>query len=32
MKQWIKDTAGLGTGLWLFGYLVFIKITLFPGF
>ena len=21
MKQWIKDTAGLGTGLWLIGYL-----------
>jgi hypothetical protein len=21
MKQWIKDTAGLGTGLWLLGYL-----------
>jgi hypothetical protein len=21
MKQWIKDTLGLGTGLWLIGYL-----------
>ena len=21
MHQWIKDTAGLGTGLWLVGYL-----------
>jgi hypothetical protein len=21
MRQWIKDTAGLGTGLWLLGYL-----------
>jgi hypothetical protein len=21
MQQWIKDTAGIGTGLWLIGYL-----------
>lgn len=27
MKQWIKDTAGLGTGLWLLGY--FASLVLF---
>jgi len=26
MKQWIKDTAGLGTGLWLIGYLASLAL------
>jgi len=27
MKEWIKDTVGLGTGLWLIGY--FLSLVLF---
>ena len=30
MKQWIKDTAGLGTGLWLLGYLASLLLFFSP--
>jgi hypothetical protein len=30
MKQWIKDTAGLGTGLWLIGYLASLALYFTP--
>ena len=30
MKQWIKDTIGLGTGLWLFGYLASLLLFFSP--
>jgi hypothetical protein len=30
MKQWIKDTAGLGTGLWLTGYLASLVLFFSP--
>jgi hypothetical protein len=30
VKQWIKDTAGLGTGLWLMGYLVSLELFFSP--
>jgi hypothetical protein len=30
MKQWIKDTAGLGTGLWLVGYLASLLLFFSP--
>ena len=30
MKQWIKDTAGLGTGLWLMGYLASLALFFSP--
>jgi hypothetical protein len=30
MKQWIKDTAGLGTVLWLMGYLASLVLFLSP--
>jgi len=30
MKQWIKDTAGLGTGLWLIGYLASLLLFFSP--
>ena len=30
MKQWIKDTAGLGTGLWLLGYLASLVLFVSP--
>jgi hypothetical protein len=30
MKQWIKDTAGLGTGLWLIGYLASLALFFTP--
>lgn len=30
MKQWIKDTAGLGTGLWLIGYLASLVLFFTP--
>jgi hypothetical protein len=30
MKQWIKDTAGLGTGLWLIGYLSSLVLFFSP--
>ncbi len=30
MKQWIKDTAGLGTGLWLIGYLASLVLFFSP--
>jgi hypothetical protein len=30
MKQWIKDTAGLGTGLWLIGYLASLALFFSP--
>ncbi|OPY36382.1 MAG: hypothetical protein A4E35_01921 [Methanoregula sp. PtaU1.Bin051] len=30
MKQWIKDTAGLGTGLWLIGYLLSLVLFFSP--
>jgi hypothetical protein len=30
MQQWIKDTAGLGTVLWLAGYLASLLLFLSP--
>ena len=30
MKQWIKDMAGLGTGLWLMGYLASLALYFTP--
>jgi hypothetical protein len=30
MKQWIKDNAGLGTGLWLIGYLASLALFFSP--
>ena len=30
MHQWIKDTAGLGTGLWLVGYLASLLLFFSP--
>jgi hypothetical protein len=30
MKQWIKDTAGLGTVLWLIGYLASLVLFFSP--
>jgi hypothetical protein len=30
MKQWILDTVGLGTGLWLFGYLASLLLFFSP--
>ncbi len=30
MKQWIKDTAGLGTVLWLIGYLASLLLFFSP--
>ena len=30
MKQWIKDTAGIGTGLWLIGYLASLVLFFSP--
>jgi hypothetical protein len=30
MKEWIKDTAGLGTFLWLIGYLASILLFFSP--
>jgi hypothetical protein len=30
MKEWIKDTAGLGTFFWLFGYLASIALYFTP--
>jgi hypothetical protein len=30
MKQWIKDTAGLGTVLWLVGYLASLALFFSP--
>jgi len=30
MKQWIKDTVGLGTGLWLIGYLASLLLFFSP--
>jgi hypothetical protein len=30
MKQWIKDTAGLGTALWLIGYLASLVLFFSP--
>ena len=30
MQQWIKDTAGLGTGLWLVGYLASLLLFVSP--
>lgn len=30
MKQWIKDTAGLGTALWLMGYLASLVLFFSP--
>jgi len=30
MMQWIKDTAGLGTGLWLIGYLASLALFFTP--
>ncbi len=30
MKQWIKDTAGLGTVLWLIGYLASLALFFSP--
>jgi cation transport ATPase len=30
MKQWIKDTAGLGTVLWLIGYLASLVLFFTP--
>ena len=30
MQQWIKDTAGLGTGLWLIGYLASLVLFFSP--
>jgi hypothetical protein len=30
MKHWIKDTVGLGTGLWLIGYLASLALFFTP--
>jgi hypothetical protein len=30
MKQWMKDTAGLGTALWLLGYLASLVLFFTP--
>ena len=30
MKQWIKDTAGLGTAFWLIGYLASLVLVFTP--
>jgi hypothetical protein len=30
MKQWVKDTAGLGTVLWLIGYLASLVLFFSP--
>jgi hypothetical protein len=30
MKEWIKDTAGIGTGLWLIGYLASLVLFFSP--
>jgi hypothetical protein len=30
MKQWIKDTLGLGAGLWLIGYLASLLLFFSP--
>lgn len=30
MKQWVKDTVGLGTGLWLIGYLASLALFFTP--
>jgi len=30
MKQILKDTAGLGTGLWLIGYLASLVLFVSP--
>jgi hypothetical protein len=30
MKQWMKDTAGLGTALWLMGYLASLVLFFTP--
>jgi hypothetical protein len=30
MQQWIKDMAGLGTGLWLIGYLASLALYFTP--
>ena len=30
MQQWIKDTAVLGTGLWLIGYLASLVLFFTP--
>lgn len=30
MKQWIKDTAGLGTALWFMGYLASLVLFFSP--
>jgi hypothetical protein len=30
MQQWIKDTAGLGTVLWLMGYLASLVLFFTP--
>lgn len=30
MKQWIKDTAGLGIGFWLMGYLASLVLFFTP--
>jgi hypothetical protein len=30
MQQWIKDMAGLGTGLWLIGYLASLALFFTP--
>lgn len=30
MKVWIKDTVGLGTGLWVFGYLISLVLFFSP--
>ena len=30
MKAWIRDTAGLGTALWLFGYLASLLLFFTP--
>ena len=30
MKQWIKDTAGLGTAFWLIGYLASLVLFFTP--
>lgn len=30
MQQWVKDTVGLGTGLWLLGYLVSLALFFTP--
>ena len=30
MKQWVKDTVGLGTALWLIGYLASLALFFTP--